>query len=247
MGEQTCPHCTIRKGGTGMEKIRYFTKSLLIEYNNAAIRENRNRQLKEDYLEKLPDGINFPIIYHFFHTKHEIRVDILFDLNGGKGFLDMSVDRFQILPVAHEGADGKYIFESESEVRKKFPYKNREWTEKVIKQPYRKQAKFRQLVLEAYDNKCAICGMNEPKILRAAHIVPVAKGGTDEIQNGICLCTNHEISFDQGLIKISPTGDIEVNCKSIEVICKKTTYPKDTKNYSSKEYLKMKYDESYNE
>ena len=43
--------------------------------------------------------------------------------------------------------------------------------------------------------------MKEPSILRAAHIVPVAKGGSDEIENGLCLCTNHEIAFDRCLIK----------------------------------------------
>lgn len=34
-----------------MKTIKYFTKKILIEYNNAAIREKRNRALKEHFLE----------------------------------------------------------------------------------------------------------------------------------------------------------------------------------------------------
>lgn len=38
-----------------MKTIKYFTKRLLIEYNNAAIREKRNRAIKEEFLEKLQE------------------------------------------------------------------------------------------------------------------------------------------------------------------------------------------------
>lgn len=37
-----------------MRDIKYFTKQILIEYNNAAIRENRNRTIKEEVLEEMP-------------------------------------------------------------------------------------------------------------------------------------------------------------------------------------------------
>lgn len=37
----------IRESVRKMEDIKYFTKQILIEYNNAAIREKRNRAIEE--------------------------------------------------------------------------------------------------------------------------------------------------------------------------------------------------------
>ncbi|MEA4820932.1 MAG: HNH endonuclease [Erysipelotrichales bacterium] len=228
-----------------MEIDKYFTKWLLIEYNNAAIRENRNRQLKEDYLDNLPDDIIMPIILMFYHTRDEIRVQIILNKKGNTGFLDMSFERYEMLPQYKKDTNGNFIFETDEQIRKRFPYKNREWTQKVIKKPYRKQSAFRKLVLEVYDNQCAICGVREPKILRAAHIVPVAKGGNDKIENGLCLCTNHEIAYDQGLIKITMNGDIELYSDSLNISNTKILYPSNQENYPSKKYLNMKYTNNY--
>lgn len=61
-----------------MKTIKYFTKKILIEYNNAAIREKRNRALKEHFLEKLQDDWIYPIVYQIYHEKNEIRVQISF-------------------------------------------------------------------------------------------------------------------------------------------------------------------------
>lgn len=228
-----------------MKIDKYFTKWLLIEYNNAAIRENRNRQLKEDYLDNLPDDIIMPIILMFYHTRDEIRVQIVLDKNGNTGFLDMSLERYEMLPQYKKDINGNFIFETDEQIRKRFPYKNREWTQKVIKKPYRKQNAFRKVVLEAYDNQCTICGVKEPKILRAAHIVPVTKGGNDKIENGLCLCTNHEVAYDQGLIKITMNGDIELYSDSLNVSNTKIIYPSNQENYPSKKYLNMKYTNNY--
>lgn len=187
-----------------MKTIKYFTKKILIEYNNAAIREKRNRALKEHFLEKLQDDWIYPI------AKWN--------------------EKMQKLEI-----------EDEEEIRKRFPYKNREWTEKVEKKPYRKQGKFRKEVLSAYGATCAVCGLHEPSILRAAHIVPVAKGGVDDITNGICLCTNHELAFDKGLIKIRPDGKVEVKSSELKGIYDKILFPKDKQNWPDKDYLREKY------
>lgn len=84
--------------------------------------------------------------------------------------------------------------------------------------------------------------MHESKILRAAHIVPVAKGGIDDITNGICLCTNHEVAFDKGLIKIRPNGKVEVKSTELKGAYDKILLPKEKKNWPSKKYLQEKYD-----
>lgn len=225
-----------------MEEIKYFTKQLLIEYNNAAIREKRNQAIKEQFLESLQEGAIYPVVFKMYHAKNEIRVQIDFFENG-KALLDMTIERYEMLPIAKWNDEKQMLeVEDEEEIRKRFPYKNREWTEKVVKKPYRKQGKFRKDVLNAYDSTCAICGIHEPRILRAAHIVPVAKGGIDDITNGICLCTNHELAFDKGLIKIRPDGKVEVKSIELKGDYDKILLPKEKKNWPSKKYLQEKYD-----
>ncbi len=98
--------------------------------------------------------------------------------------------------------------------------------------------------MKAYDNTCAVCGIHEPGILRAAHIIPVASGGPDDVRNGICLCTNHEIAFDKGLIKIRSDGKIEVMSSELGRTFDKIMYPKNEENYPSIEFLQEKYEMS---
>ncbi len=228
-----------------MQIRKYFTKSLLIEYNNAAIRENRNQQLKEEYLESLDENGIYIIVYNMHHnTINEMRVRIMFDLDMF-GLLDMSYERFKLLPTITFNDDGTVIVQPEDDVRKNFPYNGREWVEKTIRSPYRHQDKFRKEVLKAYGNRCAVCDVSEPKILRAAHIVDVSKGGNDSVENGICLCVNHEVAYDNGILKISPDGDITVSSSSIKIDKEKINFPSDKNLYPSKKYLKQKY-ESFN-
>lgn len=56
----------IRESVRKMEDIKYFTKQILIEYNNAAIREKRNRAIEEQFLESLQEGVLYPIVFQLF-------------------------------------------------------------------------------------------------------------------------------------------------------------------------------------
>lgn len=72
---------------------------------------------------------------------------------------------------------------------------------------------FRQIVLRAYDERCAITGL---KLINgggraevaAAHIRPVEAGGPDVINNGIALSGTAHWMFDRGLIGL--TDDLEI-------------------------------------
>ena len=64
---------------------------------------------------------------------------------------------------------------------------------------------FRQRVLTAYERRCAICDFDmriEDSLvaLDAAHIRWHARGGPDEVPNGLALCTFHHVTFDRGAI-----------------------------------------------
>ena len=69
---------------------------------------------------------------------------------------------------------------------------------------WKREQIFRKKVLASYENQCVVCRCSETCILEAAHIVAVADGGADALQNGICLCANHHKMLDRQLIKISP-------------------------------------------
>ena len=91
---------------------------------------------------------------------------------------------------------------------------------------------FRKAVLAEYDNKCAICRCSEPKILQAAHIIAVSEGGNDDPKNGICLCANHHLMYDNELIKIDfenlTLSDVATTVKSMP------WYDSFVKDYDSK-------------
>jgi len=69
--------------------------------------------------------------------------------------------------------------------------------------------KFRKLVLQAYDNRCAVCGLGLG-LVHAAHIVPVERG-TDEPSNGIAMCPNHHAAFDRDILLIREDYSVNLN------------------------------------
>lgn len=67
-----------------------------------------------------------------------------------------------------------------------------------------KQSAFRQNVLAAYQNKCAITGIGIPQVLQAAHIDPYRGVQSQIIPNGIPLRADLHLLFDAHLISIQP-------------------------------------------
>lgn len=82
-----------------------------------------------------------------------------------------------------------------------------------------RQRGFRIAVLEAYDYKCAFCGMkiNSPDTLiwevEAAHIVPHRLNGKDDIWNAIALCHLHHWAFDVGWFSLLDDYQILISSK----------------------------------
>ena len=69
----------------------------------------------------------------------------------------------------------------------------------------RGQPRFRQLLLEAYEGRCAATDCDAPAALEAAHIVRHSESGTYETRNGILLRADLHTLFDLGLIGFEPT------------------------------------------
>ncbi len=73
------------------------------------------------------------------------------------------------------------------------------------------QDAFRLHVLDAYDDRCAVCQLPRRELLDAAHIVPDADvQGVAEIPNGLALCKLHHGAFDANLLGIRPDGSIDI-------------------------------------
>lgn len=74
---------------------------------------------------------------------------------------------------------------------------------------------FRNRVISAYDGRCAICGggirlPGGASELEAAHVIPRAQKGADDVRNGLSLCRAHHWAFDHQLIGISADGTIRL-------------------------------------
>jgi putative restriction endonuclease len=71
----------------------------------------------------------------------------------------------------------------------------------------RRDPRLRELVLTAYEYRCAFCGYDGrigavPVGLEAAHVRWWAFGGPDDVANGVCLCSLHHKLFDKGVLGI---------------------------------------------
>lgn len=71
---------------------------------------------------------------------------------------------------------------------------------------------FRDIVLAAYRERCAICGLPRAELIDAAHIRPDCDVlGEPEIPNGLALCKLHHGAFDANLLGIRPDLVIELS------------------------------------
>ena len=68
----------------------------------------------------------------------------------------------------------------------------------------RGQSKFRNMLLEAYDNRCAVTRFNEPIVLEAAHIEPYSGAASNVAKNGLLLKSDIHKLFDRGVLVIQP-------------------------------------------
>jgi putative restriction endonuclease len=73
------------------------------------------------------------------------------------------------------------------------------------------QAAFRERVIDAYREQCALCCLKHDELLDAAHILPDADpDGEPVVPNGIALCKLHHAAFDRFFLSVRPDYTIEV-------------------------------------
>lgn len=74
----------------------------------------------------------------------------------------------------------------------------------------RNQSFFRDMILAAYNGKCAVTGIAQPELLVASHIVGWAQDAELRLRptNGICLNALHDRAFDRYLVSFEDSGEM---------------------------------------
>lgn len=73
------------------------------------------------------------------------------------------------------------------------------------------QRSFRERVLRAYRDQCALCRLRHVELLEAAHITPDSEPeGEPLISNGLALCTLHHAAFDRNILGIRPDHVVQI-------------------------------------
>jgi putative restriction endonuclease len=85
----------------------------------------------------------------------------------------------------------------------------REYRSRVVKERIH-QAGFRETVMAAYTNHCAVCRLKRVELVEAAHIVPDSLGGPPVISNGMALCKLHHAAFDRNVLGIRPNLTVAI-------------------------------------
>ncbi len=72
----------------------------------------------------------------------------------------------------------------------------------------KRDPRFRLLVLDAYEGRCAVCGLDavlegDPVGLEAAHVKSHKHRGPDTVNNGLCMCALHHEAFDLGVLGLT--------------------------------------------
>jgi hypothetical protein len=99
------------------------------------------------------------------------------------------------------------------------PFDSNKKVIRITKETKLRNRAFRQAIIDAYDCKCAVCGMkiNSPDTLQweveAAHIVPHTSNGRDDIWNGLALCHLHHWAFDVGWFALQDNYKVQVSPK----------------------------------
>ena len=79
------------------------------------------------------------------------------------------------------------------------------------------QGLFRSALLDYWQGKCCVTGLDVPELLRASHIRPWAQCETDEqrldVFNGLLLAPHLDALFDAGLMTIDAAGVVQLSAK----------------------------------
>lgn len=119
------------------------------------------------------------------------------------------------------------------------------------------QARFRERVLRAYRECCAICRLRHRELLDATHILPDRHPlGEPVVSNGLSLCKLHHAAYDRHIMGIRPDCRIHVRLDILEEVDgpmllhglqgfqdKSLIMPRQSKDHPNRDYLAERYEQ----
>lgn len=174
------------------------------DHYHYSLQEGGAHQKNNRYLWEA-QALNQPFIYFhgvspsYYSALFPCFVSEIFDLGEKDSYCNVSVgaELGNLLPPL---VDGHYVIPNSFERR----YAIRESRARLH------QSSFRQAVLSAYQNKCAMTGLPTARLLDAAHIIPdKEENGIAAVQNGIALSKLHHTAYDRHIIGID--GDFKIH------------------------------------
>lgn len=108
----------------------------------------------------------------------------------------------------------------------------------VIKQRV-DQDVFRTMIMNNYNETCAVTGINDARLLIASHIVPWGKRTDTRLnpENGICLSALYDKAFDKGLITIRPDDYTIMLSATLRDTLTTTAYNEHFQKYENKKII----------
>lgn len=165
---------------------------------NVGLREAMKRRTPLIYLFGLVPGRYLPIWPVFVVDDDPARLR----------FTIMADDRQSIADTLQAGAD------REAELAQDAP--RREYITAAV-QVRLHQRGFRERVLKAYREQCALCRLRHRELLDASHIIPDNDPrGEPAVSNGLSLCKIHHTAFDRHFLGIDPDGIIHIRADVLE-------------------------------
>lgn len=173
------------------------------------------------YPDDLFDG---GVIYHYPVSKKRHGHD-LGDVRGTRNALSLEIPVF-ILVLRDDGdfdVHRSWVVKDDQANRQFFvefdddrdgPRLGKEWPDDFVlqREEYKRRevrvrdrdGSFKFDVEKRYGVECAVCDIADARLLEAAHLCPVSKGGTDDPRNGLVLCGLHHKALDAGLFAFRP-------------------------------------------
>jgi putative restriction endonuclease len=168
-------------------------------HENRALREAKRQQVPLIYLRGVLKGRYVPVWPVF----------VVGDDPGGLHFTIAADDkRLSALQSPGSLATG-VSYSQETELRRR--YVTREVRQRLHQQG------FRERVLDAYRQQCALCRLRHRELLDAAHIIPdTEERGEPLVRNGLSLCRLHHAAYDAFLLAVRPDYTVEVSRAVLE-------------------------------
>lgn len=184
-------------GTDGVLRYRYRGTDPM-HRDNVGLRECRARNLPLVYLHGIGNGRYVPVWPVF----------VVGDLRNELTFL-VSVDDVISLRNLDSPSIASAVASPDAEIR-------RGYITVLAKRRIHQQA-FRERVLEAYREQCALCRLKHEELLDAAHIIADSDpDGVPEVKNGLALCKIHHAAFDKHFLTVRPDYRIEVRADLLE-------------------------------